>query len=671
LNALKQTFRLPAFLATLTIHFLLVVHCRALIGTQYQMQLGNPSNASSDTNNHTHFLIQRTVEALDYNDSLGEPNWACWDLTSADVGSSGRSSFGTDTSLPSTFYRVTTGDYSNSGYDRGHMCPSADRTDASTNNSLVFLMSNIVPQTSANNQTVWANFESYCRSLAQSGNELLIICGPGGFNGSRIQPSGKVAIPSFVWKVVVVVPLGSGMATNRITESTRVITIKVPNTDSVSSVWQNYVTSASQIQADTGLTFFTALPSNIAAALRTKVDGQTSLPPGVDLTVSSTHPGDFTQGDTNVVYTIVVNNLGESPSSGALTVTNFLPSGLTATAITGPGWNANLSNLTCSRNDSLPGGTNFPPIYLTVNVASNAAALVTNIVTIAGGNDAVSSNNVDFDVTVIDSPTVPNTNAPVVLVGFDVSGQTNYGVSPLLSSTNAAGIVTSGLTRGSGVGLTGTAAGRAWGGNNFTSTSAASAIASNQFFTFTVTAQSGQVSYSSISRFDYRRSSTGPANGLLQYQIGSGSFLDASSFSYPSNTSAGGSLSIDLSSITPLRNIGAGTNVTFRIVNWGATSSGGTWYVYDVVNNTGADLIIEGAITRFTERPNLTYGHIINGTFSFILTGASGLSYLVESTTNMVNWTGLGTFSNATGQISITDTNDLKVMQVYRASVVY
>src|SRR5438046_516453 len=109
---------------------LLATRMQASIGTSLQMQLGNPSGAIVDTNNHNHYLIQRTVEALDFSDNLGEPNWASWDLTASDIGSSGRSpSFYTDTTLPGNFYHVTTSDYTGSGYDRGHMCPSDDRTD--------------------------------------------------------------------------------------------------------------------------------------------------------------------------------------------------------------------------------------------------------------------------------------------------------------------------------------------------------------------------------------------------------------------------------------------------------------------------------------------------------------------------------------------------------------
>jgi endonuclease G len=249
---------------------------RATIDASLQMQLGNPSGALADTNNHDHYLIQRTVEAIDYSDNLGQPVWASWDLTAGDIGGSGRNStFYTDTNLPSNFYRVTTTDYNGVGninFNRGHLCPSYDRTDNTTDNKLVFFMSNLMPQSALNNQGVWGNFESFCQSQTSS-NEMLIICGGSGF-GTNTIPSGKAFIPSNTWKIVVCVPLGAGTALSRMAVTNRVIAISIPNvTNGLSSDWHTYVTSPHKIEQDTGFTFFTALPPDIASIFRAEVDG--------------------------------------------------------------------------------------------------------------------------------------------------------------------------------------------------------------------------------------------------------------------------------------------------------------------------------------------------------------------------------------------------------------
>jgi endonuclease G len=191
--------------------FLTLAPVRATIGVAYQMLLGNPSNATADTNAHSHYLIQRDVEALDYSASLRQANWASWHLTTTDTGSSGcSSSFYKDATLPSNFNPVLPTDYTGSGYDRGHMCPSGDRTRTEAHNDETFLMSNIIPQAPGNNQGVWAKLETDCRTIAAAGNEVLITCGPEGFGSAHTASPGQIPIGSNVWKIIVVVPLGGG-----------------------------------------------------------------------------------------------------------------------------------------------------------------------------------------------------------------------------------------------------------------------------------------------------------------------------------------------------------------------------------------------------------------------------------------------------------------------------
>jgi hypothetical protein len=196
----------------------------------------------------------------------------------------------------------------------------------------------------------------------------------------------------------------------------------------------------------------------------------------------------------------------------------------------------------------------------------------------------------------------PAQAAATVLAGWDFHGLAGginaFGSTPLAPSTTAANLTVGGLTRGSGVGTTGTATARAWGGNRWTDTSATAAVAGGRVATLTLAANSGwQVSISAISRLDYRRSSAGPSSGVLQVQVGSSAFADVATLSFSSTSSAGASLApIDLSAVAALQNVAAGTTITFRIVNYGGTSNGGTWYLYDSANSTAADLEISGTV---------------------------------------------------------------------------
>lgn len=274
-SSLSRASRFATRFLLLVVFFGASLVADAKIGAAFQLLLGNPSNAVTDPAVKNNYLIVRDQFAISYNDALGQPNWVSWNFTQEDRGSSGRTeAWSEDPLLPAGFYRVQTTDYSNSGYTRGHMCPSGDRTVTANDNSFTFLMSNMVPQTSHNNAGVWNNFENETRNLGAAGNEVLIICGPSGFTGARIA-SGVAAIPSHLWKIAVVVPVGTAPITERITTSTRVIAIKVPNVASgLSDDWRTYLTSVNQIQQDTGFTFFTALPAQTAAVLRTMIDGQ-------------------------------------------------------------------------------------------------------------------------------------------------------------------------------------------------------------------------------------------------------------------------------------------------------------------------------------------------------------------------------------------------------------
>jgi endonuclease G, mitochondrial len=243
-----------------------------------QLLLGNPSGAVHDTRFENNYLISRNEYALAYSRYDGIARWVSWHLNASDVGGASRGSYKTDTTLPAGWYRVdpdsgwSTENAPYGPYDRGHMCPSGDRTANDTVNDNVFWMTNLIPQAPTNNQVPWNNLEGYCRTLVDGGNELYIVCGTRGFaKGTRIT-SGNVTIPAYVWKIIVVIPDQAGDDIARINASTRVIAVDLPNTNSASNDWKPYRTSIATIEANTGLHFLTNVPVAVRNALLNKVD---------------------------------------------------------------------------------------------------------------------------------------------------------------------------------------------------------------------------------------------------------------------------------------------------------------------------------------------------------------------------------------------------------------
>lgn len=226
------------------------------------LMLGTPvdSDPSDD------YLMTKNGYALSYNNVKHVPNWTAWRLRSSDLGSlTRRDAFAADRTLPSGFYAVVSKDYKGSGYTRGHMCPSADRTTTSAANAETFLFTNMVPQTSALNSGPWEKLESYERGLALSGSDVYIIAGSL-FSGSLKTIGNDVAVPSHNYKIVVSLP--SGARLNDVTTSSTVIAVNMPNTTSVpSKTWESYEVSMGDIERLSGYRFLTGLTDGVHDAL--------------------------------------------------------------------------------------------------------------------------------------------------------------------------------------------------------------------------------------------------------------------------------------------------------------------------------------------------------------------------------------------------------------------
>jgi endonuclease G len=236
------------------------------------LTMGNPSNAVTSVGQPLNYLMEKSQYAMSYNRDNGEANWVSWHLDNSWLGSAARQDdFRNDTTLPAGWYQVQATDYSGSGFDRGHMCPSADRTITVAANSATFLMTNMIPQLPANNQGVWANLESYCRTLVSQGNELYIVSGGQGLQ--YFIANGHVAVPAQTWKVIIVIANGTNDVA-RVTTTTRTIAVVMPNSGSIGTDWRAYRVSVNQVEAITGFDFFSNVPPSIQNVIEATVDNQ-------------------------------------------------------------------------------------------------------------------------------------------------------------------------------------------------------------------------------------------------------------------------------------------------------------------------------------------------------------------------------------------------------------
>lgn len=149
-------------------------------------------------------VLANSGYVVGYSDSLHDPLWAAyrvWDLPNIPEPPPRPDKFTADLR---TVARVQPGDYSGSGYDRGHLAPNyaiATRFGAGGQEE-TFLMSNIVPQKHALNAGLWKDLElRAATSYAARFREVWVMAGPV-FGKKPARLRGGVAVPEACWMVM-------------------------------------------------------------------------------------------------------------------------------------------------------------------------------------------------------------------------------------------------------------------------------------------------------------------------------------------------------------------------------------------------------------------------------------------------------------------------------------
>jgi DNA/RNA endonuclease G (NUC1)/fibronectin type 3 domain-containing protein len=295
------------------------------------LAMGNPSNATTDAvvqpNN---YLISKPEYAESYSRDLGRPNWVSWHLTSAWTTGVGprTDTFRPDPLLPLGWYKVQAFDFSSSGFDRGHMDPSADRSSSEPVNEATFTMTNMVAQAPGNNQGPWENLESFLRTLVPA-DEIFIVSGPNGVGGTgsnggvtNTLANGHVTVPASTWKCALILPSGSGDPVSRVTASTQTLCVIMPNLDSIRpDDWHIYVKSVDQVETLTGYNLFSNVPAAIQNSIEAGTYGGGTNPPGTaDQSVSTNEDvaKSFTFDTANATANPLTYTIVSGPSHGSL-----------------------------------------------------------------------------------------------------------------------------------------------------------------------------------------------------------------------------------------------------------------------------------------------------------------------------------------------------------------
>ncbi|HEX4419200.1 MAG TPA: DNA/RNA non-specific endonuclease, partial [Kofleriaceae bacterium] len=237
--------------------------------------LGIPGSITT-TAPSDYFVSVKPLYVVSYNATRKVPNWVSWELNTSYLGSTDRQDdYRPDDTFPITEPQASLADYSGSGYERGHMCPSADRTLDAASNMQTFYLTNMVPQAANNNEGPWADLENYARSLAGTGKELFIISG-GTFSATSKLVGANMVVPDETFKVIVVLD-AVGQGVSSVTTSTRVIAVLMPNDNGLinkTDDWHNFRVSVDTIEAMTGYDFLSDVDPSIQAVIEARVDNQ-------------------------------------------------------------------------------------------------------------------------------------------------------------------------------------------------------------------------------------------------------------------------------------------------------------------------------------------------------------------------------------------------------------
>lgn len=162
------------------------------------------SSACLMASSQTAIRLDKPTFHVEYRHDLGIPQMVSWPLNVGHLGHTKREPsfrFKSDKDTPRP--RVTSGLYTRSGFQRGHMCPAADRSASRSSMKSTFIMSNVCPMTAALNCGAWKHTEELEREIARRFDSCRVISGALFFpSDTQWIGRGRVAVPHAFYKCI-------------------------------------------------------------------------------------------------------------------------------------------------------------------------------------------------------------------------------------------------------------------------------------------------------------------------------------------------------------------------------------------------------------------------------------------------------------------------------------
>ena len=201
-------------------------------------------------------IVHHDGYSLSYHETHEQAEWVAYELKRSHLSNTNfkRPYFEIDkaVSTGSAHWR----NYKNSGYDRGHLCPAADRKYSQEAHDETFLTSNISPQKPGFNAGIWNTLEQKVRYWARKYDGVFVVTG--GILNNDLKGIGKedVSVPDYFYKVLI----------DRNSGPTKMIAFLIPHNNSDRPLYE-FVVSVDEIETMTGIDFFTALDDQIEIEL--------------------------------------------------------------------------------------------------------------------------------------------------------------------------------------------------------------------------------------------------------------------------------------------------------------------------------------------------------------------------------------------------------------------